>query len=347
MLDGVLRPIKIPFGNASALVTDVPFAQHRTYSISRWAVGRYRFRMHAYGVDYLSEVFREFIQHHALTLQAFLDGAPMKLFHEGRSVNVEVYCRMLLARDASGACKRSFPVLAIPPDSTAAGILSILPLRALRIEDFALKPGFKFLLINCDGANTNRKAVRILMSELQWHRDLLVVVISCTAHAMNRAAKWGLGVFYYGDFLRCCHVLQAVKHRNFGVHVRNMLMSPVLGDSQLMGQTAQDYMQAVQFQYGHARGIDECYPQPAHSSEPPHAIAEPELPSENILWRRLVRLVLGDRGPFTKRSKTNAPSLFYRVCVGFLFACDSLYTRLALAANRFLNTYQFKAHVKR
>ena len=58
--------------------------------------------MHAYAADYLGEVFREFLKYHALTLQLFLDGTPMKLFHEGRSVNVEVYCRMLLARGASG-----------------------------------------------------------------------------------------------------------------------------------------------------------------------------------------------------------------------------------------------------
>ena len=158
--------------------------------------------MRAYEVCYLTEVFREFVQQRALTLQAFLEGTPMKLFHERRPVNVEVYCRMLLARDASGVCKRSFPVLAIPPDSTAAGILSIPPLRALHVEDFALKHGFKFLLINCDGANTNRKTARMLMSELQCHRDLLAVVIFCTSHATSRAAKWGLGVFYYGDILR-------------------------------------------------------------------------------------------------------------------------------------------------
>ena len=210
-----------------------------------------------------------------------------------------------------------------------------------------LRPGFKFYLINCDGANTNRKAARMLMSELQLHRDLLAVVIFCTAHAMNRAVKWGLGVFYYGEFLRCCHVLQAVKNRNFGAHVHNVLMPVVCGGSKLMGQTAQDYMQAVQFEYGRARCIEVCYSQPPESSDPPRASAEPELRSENILRRRLVRLILGDRGPFTKRSKTMLPGLFYKVGVGFLFEYEPLYARLVLVTNRFLNTCQFKAHVKR
>ena len=87
-----------------------------------------------------------------------------------------------------------------------------------------MMPGFKFFfLINCDGANTNRKAVRVLLSELQNRRDLLAVVIFCSAHVMNRAAKWGIGVFFYGDFLGCCHVLQAAKHRNFDAHVRNVI----------------------------------------------------------------------------------------------------------------------------
>ena len=153
--------------------------------------------MQAYGVDYLTELFRRFVRAHALAPQAFLDGTPMKLFREGRVVDVEVYCRMLLAHDDSGVCKRSFPTLAAPPDATADGILSVLPLTGLRIEDLTSKPGFKFLLINCDGANTNRKAVRMLMRELQNRRDLLALVIFCAAHVMNRAVKWGLGVFYY------------------------------------------------------------------------------------------------------------------------------------------------------
>ena len=244
----------------------------------------------------MREVFREFLKYHALTLRIALDGTPMKLFHDGRSANVEVYCGMLVACDASGSCQRSFPVLAIPPDATAAGILSVIPIRALYLEDFASKPGFKFYLINCDGANTNRKAVRMLMSELQVHRDLLVVAIFCSAHAMNLAVKWGLGVFYYGEFLRCCHVLQAAKRRNFASHVQNMLMPGVCDDSQLMGQTAQDYMEIVQFEFERARGVEICYTQPPELSQPPDASHSPVLCSENILWRRLVRLILGDRG---------------------------------------------------
>ena len=149
---------------------------------------------------------------------------------------MDVYCRALLARNASGVARKSFPVLAIPPGSTAAGILSVLPLNALHIEDLTHPAGFKFLLINCDGANTNRKAVRMLMSELQNRRDLLVVVNFCSAHGINRAVKWGLGVFFYGDFLRCCHVLQAVKQRNFDAHVCKMLRQPPLNDSALMGE---------------------------------------------------------------------------------------------------------------
>ena len=265
--------------------------------------------MQAYGVDYLSDLFREFVRQHALVLQAIVDGTPMKLFHEGRSVNVEVYCRMLLARDGSGVCKRSYPVLAVPPDSTAAGIFSILPLRSLHIEELTMRPGFKFFLINCDGANTNRKAVRMLMSELQNRREMLVVVIFCSAHSMNRAVKWGLGVFYYGDFLRCCHVLQAVKHRNFDDYVRTMLRKAVLDDSQLMSETAQSYMRAVQFQYDMAHNVDISELSHAQPSEPLRDSVSPELSRENIIWRRLVRLILGDKGPYAPKSKTMFPGL--------------------------------------
>ena len=268
--------------------------------------------MHAYGVDYLEEIFKKFVRECALVLQLFLDGTPLKMFHEGRVVNVEVYCRLLLAYGESGVCKRSFPTLAVPPDTTAAGILSVLPLSGLHIEDLTANPGFKFLFINCDGANTNRKAVRMLMSELQNRRDLLVVVNFCTAHAMSRAVKWGLGVFYYGDFLRCCHVLQAVKNPRFEDHVRNMLHVEVQDDSYLFGQTAQDYLAAVQFQYGYERGLV------GSLCESQNAGHLPELSSENVLWRRLVRLILGDKGPYAKRSKTLHPSWFRTEGNGFI-----------------------------
>ena len=49
--------------------------------------------------------------------------------------------------------------------------------------------------INCDGANTNKKAVRMLMSELHPRRELLSVVIFCAAHGLNNAVRWGLGLF--------------------------------------------------------------------------------------------------------------------------------------------------------
>ena len=271
--------------------------------------------MQAYGVDYLEGIFKEFVRECALVLQLFLDGTPLKMFHEGRVVNVEVYCRLLLAYGDSGVCKRNFPTLAVPPDSTAAGIVSILPLSGLYIDDLTVNPGFKFLFINCDGANTNRKAIRMLMSELQNRRDLLVVVNFCSAHAMNRAVKWGLGVFYYGDFPRCCHVLQAAKHPHFEDHVRNMLHIEVQDDSYLFGETAQDYLSAVQFQYGYARGL-------AGSQSERHYVSAPaELSDENVLWRRLVRLILGDKGPYTKRSKTLYPSWFQTEGIG-LFLLD-------------------------
>ena len=133
--------------------------------------------MHAYGVDYLMQCFREFIHRDTLVPHDPIDGTPMGRFREGRPVNVDVYCRALLARNASGVCRRNFPALTIPPASTAAGILSVLPLSALHIGDFSITSGFEFLLINCEGANTNRKAVRMLMSGLRNRRDLLAVAI--------------------------------------------------------------------------------------------------------------------------------------------------------------------------
>ena len=52
---------------------------------------RYRSRVRAYGVDFPTDKFRRFVEENALVLQLTFGGAPMKLFAEGRSEDVDVY----------------------------------------------------------------------------------------------------------------------------------------------------------------------------------------------------------------------------------------------------------------
>lgn len=166
-------------------------------------------------------------------------------FHDGRSSNVEVYGMTVIARNSMRETQRSYPVLPHPPSSDAAGILSEMPINSLFVDELTTTPGFKLLLLNCDGANANRKAVRTLAAELQPRRDLLVLVNFCSSHGLNCAVKWGQGVFSYGNLLRCCHVLQSVENRHFSGHVRKYFREDIAEDPVLLPNTAMYYAKAV------------------------------------------------------------------------------------------------------
>ena len=235
----------------------------------------------------------------------------MKLFADGRSANVEVYGMTLVARNSLGETQRSYPVLSHPPASDAAGVLSTMPIKSLFIDELLSKPGFKLLLLNCDGANTNRKAVRMIMAELQPKRDLLVLVNFCASHGVNNAVRWGLGQFSYGNVLRCCHVLQSVKNRNFPSHVRKCLRSDIAGDAVLLTDTAQDYVKAVWDEYaGVFKDPDTLFP---IALTPPMGGQgeEDAKPSGNLpIWKRFIKLVTGQKGPFATSGKKRIPGYF-------------------------------------
>ena len=243
-------------------------------------------------------------------LQLTLDGAPMRLFADSRAANVDVYTRTILARNANGDSLRSFPVLPRPPSSNASGILSTIPINELYLDELTSTPGFKLLLINCDGANTNRKAVRMLMIELQPMRELLTVVMFCAAHGLNNAVRWGLGLFSYGNILRSCHVLQSAKHRKFEVHVKAKLRLDIEEGGLLLSNTAVDYARAVENEYGGLfEGDTPCH-QPSGMDEETFGLNRETKTSENTrLWRRFIRLVTGVRGPFAKIGKRRIPDL--------------------------------------
>ena len=234
----------------------------------------------------------------------------MKLFAESRAANLDVYVRTILAYNANGDSLRSFPVLSRPPSSNASGILSTIPINELFLDELTSTPGFKLLLINCDGANTNKKAVRMLMSELQPRRELLSVVIFCAAHGLNNAVRWGLGLFSYGNILRLSHVLQSVKHRRFEAHVKAKLRFDVEDDSLLLSNTAADYVRAVENEYGAMlEGDTSCHPPPRAAETTSHPERGSKAPENTRLWRRFIKLVTGERGPFARIGKRRIPGL--------------------------------------
>ena len=136
------------------------------YSISRWAVERYRAKFTQYGAELLDGGFINFLREEAATLSASLDGTPMRISNDGQASSVEVYVRSLEARGSTGKSAVTYPFLIRPRSSKASGVLTAIPIKKLHLEDLLPNGGFRFLIIKCDGANTNRAAVKMLMSEL-------------------------------------------------------------------------------------------------------------------------------------------------------------------------------------
>ena len=135
------------------------------YSISRWTSGRYRTKFTQYGVELIDDGFINFLREEATAHSASLNGTPMRIFNDGQASSVEVYVRPLEARDSTGGSAVTYPVLSRPHPSKASGALSAIPIEKLHLEDLLPNGGFRFLIIKCDGANTNRAAVKMLMSE--------------------------------------------------------------------------------------------------------------------------------------------------------------------------------------
>ena len=92
-----------------------------------------------------------------------------------------------------------YPELFAPENSKTSGILAGLAVADLFIDEFVSNTGFKVLMLYCDGASANLAALRMLCTELNAHKTLLVVPIVCAAHALNNAVIWGLGSFRYGS----------------------------------------------------------------------------------------------------------------------------------------------------
>ena len=124
----------------------------------------------------------------------------MRLINDGQASSVEVYIRSLEARDSAGKSAPSYPVLSRPRPSKASGVLSAMPIEKLHLGDLLPIGCFGFLITKRDGSNTNQAEVKMIMSELQPKRELLVANQLCVAHTLNNSGVWGLGNFPYGAF---------------------------------------------------------------------------------------------------------------------------------------------------
>lgn len=186
---------------------------------------RYRTRIYLYGHDLLTAQFIEFLRTEDLVLVISFDSTPMRIFSEDRRAgSVEVFAVSLEARGIGGKTIRLFPKLRLPATKSAAWILSVLSKDDMFITQFVESGAVKILMLNCDGANANKAAIRLLTSELSIYPNLLVLSNICAAHTINNSSKWGLGDFPYGEFLRHARVFGAVRKRNIPDLVKKLLV---------------------------------------------------------------------------------------------------------------------------
>ena len=266
---------------------------------------RRRFRIYLYGDDFIRQAFQKFVREEAVVTQLFLDSTPMKVFTSGRPNSAEVYGILLVATSASGEVRTLPPRLAMPASTKASGVLSAVQLSSLFIDDLMHGGGFRMLFINCDGVNTNRKAVKVMISELQRYPDLLIQLNVCAAHGINNAVRWSLGVFDYGNILRFSHVLQSIKNHGYATLVGRMLKYEPPSDPVLETNTALEYYNAIQGAYCATSG-DEIFGTAQPIEDLNAKISQG--PSETaIIWKRLVRLIYGQKGPFSRAGPQRVP----------------------------------------
>ena len=171
----------------------------------------------------------------------------MRVFTPGeRAQSTDVYVRLLEAVDYKGKRLTLAPDLVLPSSKTAAGVLSVIPLEELFVNDLVRDGSFKALIVNIDAASVNKAAFRMLISELQIHQNLLVFMNICSAHTLNNSTIWGLGDFPYGSLLREAHVFDAVRDRRLQELAKRCLRSDIQMDQCALACTPEEHMVPIQ-----------------------------------------------------------------------------------------------------
>ena len=115
------------------------------------------------------------------------DSTPVKLFIKGGSNTIGIYARSSIAYDSRGGPFRIPPELSLPESSNASGVMSTLPLPPIGIPDLVSGKDFWIPPINCDGVSNNKKAAKLIISELSAYPNLLIGVNICTSRNQYRS----------------------------------------------------------------------------------------------------------------------------------------------------------------
>ena len=233
----------------------------------------------------------------------------MRLFREDqRAATKEVYARTLTAKSADGESCEILPELTCPENSKTSGVLASIPVKDLFIEDLmGSRPGFRFLMVSCDGINTNQSAIRLLFTELHPRKTLLCLMHVCEAHTINNSAKWGLGYFTYGSLLRFGHAIESVKHWNLLQLVSTKFRSwkDIEVGPELESTAALEYYDAVARQ----PALED-----ATLDDAPTTGFYFEHTKNSRIWVQFCRYVCGQKGPFAKLGVTKKADEVARMC---------------------------------
>ena len=111
--------------------------------------------------------FKKFVRNEALVRKVSFDSTPMRIFSpQRRAGSVEIFARQLEAFGINGSSCNLIPGLRTPASKSAAGILPIIPLSELYIDELAHNGNPKVVIFNSDGSNTNLAALKVLVSSL-------------------------------------------------------------------------------------------------------------------------------------------------------------------------------------
>ena len=133
-------------------------------------------------------------------------------------------------------------------------------------------------------------------------------------YKLVNSIKWGLGNFAYGDVLRTCHNIQNIKNRRFAEHVEAFAKEDIISDPVLESGSAMQYLMDM-FHEADLLGA-------ASSSKMSLSAAadagEGERKSKSRLWVKFVRLVYGQKGPFSKLGTNEVPDQYLTHSIRFL-----------------------------
>ena len=113
-----------------------------------------------------------------------------------------------------------------------------------------------------------------------------------------------MGIYPYGNLLRTTHNLQSIKKRRLDKHVFNFLLDDIENDPILDSSTAWGYVSKLHAQDSHSRSQDHL---PSAKLSGAIADAAVVVSGRSKLWRKFIRLIYGQKGPFSKVGTNRIP----------------------------------------